>query len=317
MDWMKIEIVTDNVEVTIGALSAINIHEVEIVESYDKMVQELAKQAEYWDFVDEAKLKRQNEKEKVIVYLADTMAAQIKLEQIRQQIDQVNHMGLCRMHIDVDSFKDEDWVNNWKRFFQPIPVGENLLIAPVWEDPIETNRMLLRIDPGMIFGTGAHITTQLCLSLLEKLVQPGDAFLDLGCGSGILSILALQLGAASALGVDIDSGAKKVVARHALINGLETEPEVIIGDLFMDEDVIGRVCHNQYDLVAANIVADVIIKLLPLVKRCLKPGKLFICSGIIDDRAEEVKSALTEAGFAVFNQYEQKEWTAFATRRKE
>lgn len=317
MDWMKIEIVTDDVEATIGALSAINVQEVEIVESYDKMVRELNEQAEYWDFVDEEKLKEQSRQEKVIVYLADTMAAQVKLEQIRQQIDQVNQMGLCHMHIDVNSFKDEDWVNNWKRFFKPIPVGENLLIAPVWEDPVETDRLLLRIDPGMIFGTGAHVTTQLCLTLLEKLVQPGDSFLDLGCGSGILSVLALQLGAASALGVDIDSGAKKVVARHALINGLEKAPEVVVGDLLMDEDVIGRLCLNQYDLVVANIVADVIIKLLPLVKRCLKPGKLFVCSGIIDDRVEEVRGALREAGFALLDMHQQKEWTAFVTRREE
>ena len=209
-----------------------------------------------------------------------------------------------------DTVCEEDWANNWKKFFKPLPVGKRLLICPSWETADNADgRAVLSIDPGMAFGTGGHDTTRLVLQTLEKHITPGCDFLDIGCGSGILSIAACLLGAATAFGVDIDELAVRTARENGALNGL-TEPRytIVKGDLA--DKVTG-----QYPVVAANIVADAIIALSPAVPAFLAPGGVFIVSGIIDSREQDVLDALNKGGFTVAERYEQKGWVCLVTKR--
>ena len=205
--------------------------------------------------------------------------------------------------VDAETVREEDWANNWKKYFKPLPVGEKLLICPSWETADNPDgRKLLSIDPGMAFGTGGHDTTRLVLETLERHITDGCDFLDIGCGSGILSIAACLLGAGSALGVDIDALAVRTAKENGELNGL-TEPKYTIlkGDLA--KDVSGK-----YPVIAANIVADAIIALSPAVPALLADGGVYITSGIIDTREQDVLAALEKCGFTVVERHEHGGW---------
>lgn len=211
--------------------------------------------------------------------------------------------------ISQDSCMEEDWINNWKKYFHPIPVGEKLLIRPLWEDEYDPQgRTVLHLEPGLAFGTGTHETTRLCLELLEKYITPGVDFLDMGCGSGILSVAALLLGAKSAVGVDIDPLAVKTAQENAGTNGVEERFTGICGNLA--EKVTGK-----FQVVAANIVADVVILLSQDAPRFLTKDSTYIVSGIIDTREQDVLNAL-EPTFQVIERREEKGWVAMALKLK-
>lgn len=202
----------------------------------------------------------------------------------------------------------DDWINNWKKYFKPMPVGEKLLIRPVWEEDFDPQgRAVLNLEPGLAFGTGTHETTRLCMELIEKHLPQNADFLDMGCGSGILSVAALLLGAKSAVGVDIDPLAVKTAVENARLNGVEERFTGICGNLA--EKVSGR-----FQLIAANIVADVVILLSRDVPRFLAPGGVYIVSGIIDTREADVLAAL-EGRFAVIERREERGWVAMALRQ--
>ena len=204
----------------------------------------------------------------------------------------------------------EDWINNWKKYFKPIEVGKRLLIRPIWEEMEDaTGRVVLDLEPGLAFGTGTHETTRLCMELLENYVEPGDRVLDLGCGSGILSVAALLLGASEAVGVDIDELAVKTARENAALNHVENRFTALCGDL--TAGVEGR-----FRVVVANIVADVILRLTGEIDAFLEKDAVYLMSGIIDTRAEEVKAALNRAGFARLEEREAKGWVALAARKR-
>ena len=212
--------------------------------------------------------------------------------------------------VDAETVREEDWANNWKKYFKPLPVGEKLLICPSWETADNPDgRKLLSIDPGMAFGTGGHDTTRLVLETLERHITDGCDFLDIGCGSGILSIAACLLGAGSALGVDIDALAVRTAKENGELNGL-TEPKYTIlkGDLA--KDVSGK-----YPVIAANIVADAIIALSPAVPALLADGGVYITSGIIDTREQDVLAALEKCGFTVVERHEHGGWLCLVCKR--
>lgn len=207
------------------------------------------------------------------------------------------------LEIDTRPCRSEDWENNWKAYFHPIPVGEKLLIQPAWEEPADPQgRAVLLLEPGLAFGSGSHATTRLCMEALEQAIASGCAVLDVGCGSGILSVAAMLLGAGRALGVDIDPMAVQNARENAARNAF-AEPELrfVLGDLTSGVD-------GQYDVVVSNIVADAIISLSSQIAPKLKPGGVWISSGIIDTRADDVLQALEKAGFRLLERKDEEGW---------
>ncbi len=215
--------------------------------------------------------------------------------------------------------EDKDWINNWKEFFKSFEV-DGIVIKPTWEEtkPEYEGKMLIEIDPGIAFGTGLHETTQLCMKQLHKFVKPDTKVLDVGCGSGILSIIALKMGAASAVGIDIDENATVATMENLETNHIPADKcTVITGNILDDKSIEDKIGYECYDIVMANILADVLLPLTPLVPAHLKKGGLYITSGIIDVKEEEVKAAIEATGeFEIVEITRQKDWSSITARKK-
>ncbi len=214
--------------------------------------------------------------------------------------------------------EDKDWINNWKEFFKSFEV-DGIVIKPTWEEtkPEYEGKMLIEIDPGIAFGTGLHETTQLCMKQLKKYVQPDTKILDVGCGSGILSIIALKMGAKEAVGIDIDENATVATRENLETNNIPLDKcEVITGNILEDESIREQIGYECYDIVAANILADVLLPLTPLVSAHLKQGGLYITSGIIDMKEAEVKAAIEATGqFEILEITRQKDWSSITAKK--
>ena len=256
---------------------------------------------QYWDYVDDELAQKFSGVSRIKCYLTDDAEGQKALRAIRAAYGEVA----------VAMVEDSDWENNWREFYKPIEVGENLVVVPEWEPIPEDGRLPLRLDPGLIFGTGSHATTRMCLAALESYVNQNTRVLDLGCGSGILGIGALVLGAKSCLGCDIDPKAPDVVMANAALNGIGADRlTACAGDVIADAS-LRRGFGTGYDLVLANIVSDVIIPLAPHVPGFLAPGGVFITSGIIEGRQDEVRAAIERAGLRVVDHHCEEEWHQF------
>ena len=259
---------------------------------------------QYWDYVDDELESRFTGVSRIKCYLCD---------------DEDGRAVLCRIRgayggVETSFVEDSDWENNWREYYKPIEVGEKLVVVPEWEDIPDDGRTALRLDPGLIFGTGSHATTRMCLAALEKYAGEGKTFLDLGCGSGILGIGALVLGSTRCVGCDIDPKAPDVAASNAALNGIGSDRfKVYAGDILSDVS-LRRMLGSGYDAVLANIVSDVIIPLSALVREFMKPGAVFITSGIIDGRQDEVRAALEGNGFEVVEHRNEEEWHCFVCR---
>ncbi len=259
---------------------------------------------QFWDYVDEELEQRFAGVSRVKFWLSDDGEGRATLSRVRA----------AGYPVSVSLIRDEDWENNWKAYYKPIPVGERLVVVPEWEAVPEDGRTPLRLDPGLIFGTGSHATTRMCLEALETLPLEGKRVLDLGCGSGILAIGALLLGAREAVGCDIDPKAPQVALSNAALNGIGEERfHVYAGDVLTDEGMRGFL-SGGFDVVLANIVADVIIPLAGIVRRFMAEGASLVVSGIIEGRQQEVQEALEANGFAVCGRYCQEEWYCFRCR---
>lgn len=274
------------------------------IEDYSNLEEE-AMEIAHIDLIDEALLSKDRTKAVVHVYISPE---ENPLEAVAFLRERYEAEGIWN-EISTSGCAQEDWINNWKKYFKPIPVGEKLLIRPTWEEEYDAQgRAVLHLEPGLAFGTGTHETTRLCLELLEQYVRPGDTLLDMGCGSGILSVAALLLGAECAVGVDIDALAVKTAEENAKINGVEGRFTGICGNLA--EKVTGK-----FDVVAANIVADIVILLSEDAPRFMKEDTVYIMSGIIDTREQDVLDAL-EPVFEILQRREEKGWVALAARLK-
>ena len=271
---------------------------------------------QYWDYVDEELMQEKQGLCRITFYLSDDPEGYHRLAQVRMALSQLKaaHPEYAPLLLTMNNLEDADWENNWKQFYKPMEIGERLIVVPEWEQANTQGRIPLILNPGLTFGTGSHATTRLCLTALEKTVAQGDRVLDLGCGSGILSIAALRLGASQALAVDIDDKCLDVAYENAALNGIGKDRYTVrVGDVLSDGS-LRRELEGGYDIVVANIGADVIIALAPLVPAMLRPGGTFLCSGIIDDRAEEVRSALEAAGWTVLETRQSEGWFSYLCR---
>lgn len=272
------------------------------MEDYSHLEEE-AMEIAHIDLIDEELLQKDRDTAIIHVYISPEENPAEAVSFLRERYEAVG----IPCEISQGACREEDWLNNWKKYFKPMPVGEKLLIRPLWEEEYDPQgRTMLHLEPGLAFGTGTHETTRLCLELLEKYVSPGTGFLDMGCGSGILSVAALLLGAESAVGVDIDPLAVKTAVENARVNGVGERFTGICGNL-------GEKVTGKFQVAAANIVADIVILLSQDAPRFLTLDSVYIVSGIIDTREQDVLDALS-GRFTVLERREEKGWVAMALR---
>lgn len=244
---------------------------------------------------------------------ADTL-----LKKVEQELENIRlFMEIGEGTVTVDETEDIDWINNWKQYFHQFYI-DDILVIPSWEDikPQDQGKPVLHIDPGTAFGTGMHETTQLCIRQLRKFITPETRLLDVGTGSGILSILSLMFGAKHALGTDLDICAVDAVADNCRANGIApADFELLIGNIITEKSIQDRAGYECYDIVVANILADVLVPLTPVVAGHLKPGGIYITSGIIDDKEQVVREAVEAAGFEILEVTYQGEWVSVTGRK--
>ncbi len=303
MDWTEVKITVDaeNVDLA-GDIAQMTVPYGIYIEDYSHLKEEVEEIA-HIDLIDAKLLKKDRTKAVVHVYVGPD---ENPGEAVAFLTERYAAAGIGN-RIETAPCRQEDWINNWKKYFHPMKVGKKLLIRPDWEQAENReNRIVLNLEPGIAFGTGTHETTRLCMEFLEEYVQPGCAVLDVGCGSGILSVAGLLLGAGSAVGVDIDPLAVKTAVQNAERNHVESRFTGICGSL--TEKVAGK-----FDVVAANIVADVIAELTEQIGNFMNPGAVYLMSGIIDEREPVVLDAL-KGRFRVIARREENGWVALAAQ---
>ncbi len=309
MEWLEIGIDAPggDTEALCALLDSLGVEGL-VIEDEKDIESFLRENARFWDAVDESFLASRKGVSRVKFYLSSDEEGEKALAELRHPLEKAGYQLQCRR------MRDEDWENNWKQYYRPMEVGQKLLILPEWEPvPGNTERIPLRLDPGLIFGTGAHPSTRMCLEAVESLAPQAEKVLDLGCGSGILAIAALLLGAKTALGCDIDEAAPRIAGENAALNGVEGRLTVLAGDATADRALRESIGGRDYDIVFLNIVADVILRLLPDIPRWLRPGGTLIISGVIEGREEEVAAALKAQGFS-FEQRRMEDWFSFVCR---
>lgn len=302
MNYTEVTIECKNTDEVCDKLTAMGIDGF-VIETEDDFKAFLENNRQYWDYVDESLEESYRGVSRVKFYVEDNDEGAALLGRVGEQF-RITTAPVC----------DADWENNWKQYYEPLEIGERLLVVPEWIDCSEEGRVPLRLDPGLLFGTGSHATTRMCLAALEKYAGAGVRVLDLGCGSGILGIGALVLGSEHCTACDIDPKAPDTVMENAALNGIGGDKmQVYAGDIIGDAK-LRKLLGSGYDVVLANIVSDVIIPLAPFVRDFMAPGGVFITSGIIDGREEEVAAALRAAGLEIIAHHHEEEWHCFECR---
>ena len=313
MEWLEVHIDTNHagLEPLEIFLSANGVDGVVIDDEQD-FQSFLENNHQYWDYVDEDLEASMKGKSRITFYLPADGDGFDQLAHLRTALQGFKdaHAGKYgTLLMTLENLKDADWENNWKQYYQPLPIGEKLLVVPEWLHPENPeHRVEVLLDPGMIFGTGAHASTQMCMRELERAIQGGERVLDLGSGSGILSLTAILLGAAHATGVDIDPKAEDIARENAAINQIFADRfTAVTGDVIGDKAMMESL-KGHYDVVLANIVADVIIPLSRVVPEFLQEDSIFICSGILNTRLPEVLDALEKNGLQILSTEQQEDW---------
>ena len=324
MEWLEVTIKTISPAIDLlGArLTAIG-YDSFIIDDSEDFSEFLKDNTQYWDYVDEELARKMQNVSQIRLYLPHDAQAPEQIAQLKSELEvfraQNPDTDLGSLEVSLQNLQEEDWEESWKKYYQPIPIGEKLLIVPQWLSPENPeHRIPVVLDPGMIFGTGAHASTQMCLRALEQTIHGGERVIDLGSGSGILSIAALLLGAQEATGVDIDPKAEDIARENAALNGL-TAPKfrAVTGNVIGDKAMMESLSEGGYDVVLANIVADVIIPLSAVVPHFLRPDGVFICSGILNTRLPEVERAIEAAGLTITQREMQEDWCRLTARRSD
>ena len=304
MDWteINIEISADQVDEA-AAIAQMVVPYGIYIEDYSDLRTEAPKIA-HIDLIDEELLQKDVTKALIHIYISPDDNPAEAIAFLREKYTAA---GIANS-ISTTAVKQEEWATAWKQYYHPQKLGNRLVVCPSWEEyEKQAGDIILKLDPGMAFGTGTHATTRLCMELLEQSVTSGCTVLDVGCGSGILAVCGVLLGASHADGVDIDELAAKIAGENAVLNGVEDRTHFVQGDL---TDKIS----GQYDVICANIVADVIIRLCPSIRQFLKPNGYFLASGIIDERSVEVQKAILNCGMQIVDRREEAGWVALRCR---
>ena len=322
MEWLELTI--DSASRGIGLLEAaltLNGYDSFIIDDEDEFHSFLETNRDYWDIVDEALENSLVGVSRVRLYLEDRPDAPEEIARLRELLagllEAWPEAGLGSLRLSLANVKDEDWENNWKQYYQPIPIGKRLLVVPKWMEPDRTDgRIPVLLDPGMIFGTGAHASTQMCMLRLEELIRGGEAVLDLGSGSGILSITALRLGAGHAIGVDVDPKAEDIARENAAINALEADRfTAVTGNVITGQAELESLFAKTYDVVCMNIFADVIIPMAAVLPRFMTEKTKLICSGVLENRYDEVRAAIEAAGLRITGLQTMNDWCCFTAQK--
>ncbi len=321
MKYYEISVFTTEagLEAVSARLGSLGLEEQVLVQGKEEIANFLNKTAQYWDFADMDELCAREPC--VQAYLPCEETGEERLNELRASFKALKGMNLGfdpgSLSVVVRTVDDSEWLNAWKAAYKPFPVGKRLLVRPSWEEAPEEGRTVLSLDPGMAFGTGTHETTRMCLEYVDQWTNTGDCALDLGCGSGILSIAAILLGAQSAIAVDIDPIAKSIARENAALNRVgENRYRVLIGDVLTDQALRQRIATRKYELITANIVASVIVRLAPFAAELLAPGGKLIASGIISARLDEVLHALADAGLTVLDVNCDGDWRAILATKE-
>ena len=320
MEYTAVTIATTTADIDplTGRLMNIGINGFEIEDAND-FREFLTSTTPHWDYVEESLMSRLEEETTVKVYLPLNEQGAQQMEALRYELDALRAMdaghAFGRLVFTEEHVNESDWENNWKQYFRPFPVGRKFLIRPVWENPDPKERTLLTLDPGCAFGSGQHHTTQLCLEFLEDVVCPGDSVLDMGCGSGILSVAAGLLGARDVVAVDIDENAVRMTRENWAFNPIRCPLDARWGNVLEDERLRTELRGRKHEVVVANIVADVLIAMAPLFGEWLAEGGTLLVSGIYLPRVNDVLDVLTAHGYAVAELREQGEWASAKLKR--
>ena len=310
MAWLEITLDTDSkkIESVAAQLTAQGFAEL-VIEDQAEFETFLDENRAYWDYIDEDLQEKLQGLSHIKLYLEDTEVKQLqRLEQVAEKLG---------LPMQVKSMAETNWEESWKDNYPAVEVGENLIVVPYWACDETAGRIPVILDPGLTFGTGAHASTQMVMEFMEQCVQSNFRCLDLGSGSGILSIAALRLGAASAIGVDIDPKAEDIARENAAYNGFAApEFTALTGNVTEDTALMTKLQQQEYDLVLVNIVADVIIGLSPVLPALLTENSILLCSGILDVRLNDVIAALEKAGLAIVEVKAKEDWRSIRAKRR-
>jgi ribosomal protein L11 methyltransferase len=310
MAWLEITIDTaaEKINSAVTVLTAKGFADL-VIEDQEEFETFLEENKAYWDYIDEEFQEKLQGLSHIRLYLEDTDTA--GMERLKKAVAEL------KLSMTVAPLAEVDWEESWKDNYPPQEVGEKIVVLPYWLAEEETDRVKVILDPGLTFGTGAHPSTQMVMEKMEEVVKPGFKCLDLGSGSGILSIAALRLGAESAIGIDIDPKAEDIARENAAYNGFGSPAfTALTGNVTEDKELMSRLAADEYDLVLVNIVADVIIGLSPVLPNFLTEKSTLICSGILDVRLEEVCAALQKAGLTVTAVKEKEDWRSVTARKE-
>lgn len=319
MDWLEITIDTlpESIEAVAAALTAAGFEDL-VLEDQTEFESFLEENRAYWDYIDESLQNKLQGLSCIKLYLetSDTTGMQ-RLEKALEHLRQRDGFGPLPLH--SKALPQTNWEESWKENYPPQPIGKKLVILPYWLADQDTDgRLPVILDPGLTFGTGSHPSTQMVIEAMEQLLPPNGSCLDLGSGSGILSIAALRLGAANAIGVDIDPKAEDIARENASFNGFCSPAfQALTGNVTEDTELMRTLKAQKYDLVLVNIVADVIIHLAPVLPVLLNSDSILICSGILDTRLSDVTAALEKAGLTITQIRAKEDWRCVTAKRSE